>query len=880
MTTPRPRREPGWSNVPARARLFSVETWAFVVGALVILPALSSAHPLASFARLAPDSATSDGGDTKTIPASSIGPSTPDETAARLRAIWARELGLGPAALYPGTSAKLQPGSGTFTNLTGAYDAFEATGVNQLASGSGSPQATNGTTLLSEGYVGDNYTNALLSYSISTGRWSVLQETPNAYWGVVALPNGDYLISVASLGNDPGTTILEEYNGATFTPLKGVLSHQSAYRWSLLGTDALGNVLTQGLKFTTSTSSPVFLLNSSNSFQSTNLTSHLPRGVEFTGIAASGSIIALGGDTVYDLPDDGVSSLPAYGVYNESSRVYTALNSSGRAIPHNNTDILTYPDSIVADAGAFYFPVSTIHENFTASGYNLTSVSSQLYAYTPRTGELVNLSKGLPKRFNIDGLFDLPDFPGVGLADYHFVLDSYTDSSGDYNSYFVYDTSSGKLVNRTSTFGGNNDYYYTSETSSTAYMVGESGTTSAMYLDTFPLHSLTIKVTMHPVPAPPSTPEFLLSNTIAGDGGYLTVGEDGFVLYANSRFESSNASEYLPGSINGAAWDGREFLLAGETYPPNPTPLLYGYDPGDGALSDLTSILPAGGKNVALESVVWNGTDFLVIASGVLPDFQTVSLLYTYNPTTGVVQNDSSLFASSQFLVNFAAELLSTPNGTFVFGTGQGPGGQISTGFGVLNGTSFTNLTAKLPANFYDVGEYDEITMAWGADRVWLAGNTYAGGTSYGIEVVTYSPASGDAVAYSTPFAPYSGSIFGATYFDGDFWLGGGIDASGLFLSPTVPGEPLLLTFAPGSGTGGTVHNLTDAVPAGDFQIDTLASNSTTMFVGGGAFLFGQGPQMGLLVPSTKGSAPPAGAPTSGGLGSPLANYISRARIR
>lgn len=848
-----------------------------VVGALAALPAVSNAQPLARSATSAPGAHARIPGATDRPSARSAGSSSLPASGARLRLAWPP--GLGPASLDPRPAGKPPSASATFTNLTGAYDAFEANGVTYLASGSGSYQATNGTTLLSEGYVGDNDTSALLGYAISTGRWSVLQETPYDYWGVVALPNGEYLVSVASLGNEPGVTILEEYDGSTFTPLDGIISHQSAYRWSLLGTDASGNVLAQGYKFTTSSSYPVVSLDPADSFRSTNLTSHLPRGVDFSAIAASGSLLALGGYTSYQLPGNGYSSLPAFGVYNESSRVYTALNSSGRATPHNNTYIETFPNSVVAEAGAFYFPVSTFHENFSVTGYDLTSVSSQLYAYSWGTAELTNLSKGLPKHFALDGLYDLPDFSGVGLADYGLDYDSALGVFGEYNVYLVYDTSSGKLVNRTSTFGWNNDYFFATETASTAYMVGQNDSTLAMYLDTFSLLSSTIKVTKHPVPTPPDTPQFLLSNTVAEDGGYLSVGQDGFVLYTGGRFESSNATSFLPGEINGGAWDGSEFLLAGETFPPNPSPLLYSFDPKNGALADLTSILPGGGTNVALESVAWNGTDFLLLGGGVLSDFQTVSFLYAYDPTTGVVQNDSSLFAPSQFLVNFAGELLSTPDGTFVFGTGQGPNGQISTGFGVIDGSNFTNLTAKLPADFFDVGEYDEITMAWGGDKVWLAGNTYTGGTSYGIEVVTYAPVTGDAVAYATPFAHYSGAIFGAVYFDGDLWLGGGVNASGLFLSPTVPGTPLLLTFAPGSGTGGTVHNLTGEVPAGDDQIDTLAANSTTVFVGGGAFLFAEPPQLGLLVPSAKGSAPANGAPASGALGPPIATYLTRARV-
>jgi hypothetical protein len=731
-----------------------------------------------------------------------------------------------------------------FSNLTSSFEQLEGSSIVDLGISYGDlDEATNGTSVLLLGAL-SNGSLAVISYSLSSRIWSVVQVAPGVYGGVAALADREYFLTTCLA---PGTKCqLELYNGRAFTRLSGVISNQYQYLWELIGADANGNLFLLGTPYNQGGSPVTYELNPADGFRATNLTSRMPNGAVFQAMSSVGSTVALGGFAPHDLPHDGASYTPAYGVYNETTGRYHELNTTGSKLPANNT--FEGIAGISAEGGTYFFGELTAYERFGNASLEIYSISSDLYSYDLATGALSNLSRGLPARANIEGMFVLPNFPGVALALERLSLN--TTQSFSYNEYFVYNTSSRSLVNRTAQFGEGIDFDGVSETPTQALLEAYSASAESWGIELVDLTASAVKVSWVSVPAPPLAPTYWLGETVAGDGGFLTVGGNGFVFYADGRFASANYSGSAPGFLTGAAWDGAEFLLVGQYYAPGDGLLAYEYDPFDNALRNVTGEFPHSlSTEASLRSCVWNGTAFVIVGEADEASSVPVPLLFTLDPATNTVKNESSIPDKVRFNVDVSDSELATPVGVFVAGTGLKAAASTREYLGLLNGTTFTNLTSKVPLAFtgtpyWSIGG----TLAWGSDRLLLAGNLADGS----VDVLAYNASSNALINYASSFKNDAWPVSAVTFFDGSVWVGGSISPVGVFATDPTGQEAFLLSVSPGAGSSPTasVRNVSSDIPSGFYEIDTLANNATGLFVGGGLFGFSE---FGFLIPAPLG---------------------------
>ncbi len=474
--------------------------------------------------------------------------------------------------------------------------------------------------------------------------------------------------------------------------------------------------------------------------------------------------------------------------------------------------------------------------------FSVTFNLALVYAVNETTEAVTNLSADLPSSATtVETVAPFGRDVGVEVTDTpQFELGS--------TPFYTIDPATGSQTNVSSDFP--NLYFFGDSSSSRfeAYMVGSAQGYEA---DLAVVNQTTMAIQERYGPAPPfgttGTNLVWTDSTVAGGGGYLTVGGNGLTFYnaSTGSFQSPSADLGSIGFLQGAAWDGHEFLTVGEDFAPSEGLLAYTYTPNGNNLTEVTSAFPRGldneGSGAAFTSVAWNGSSFLVLgqtnASG-----QGVSqpLFFSFDPTDSVVTNESSiaraLFNGSSNLLY--SDMLYTPEGVFLYVEG-GTGAEL---WLITPRLGLTNLTSVLTRSGYSFnGSFDSVSggihggdisvLSYNNNDLFLAGTDPTNGSAM---VVRFNATLGPTNGTSTIYLPARSDLTTSAFLGADLLLAG--------WQPTGPGAPNLYAWNPSNGE---FENLSGAFPSGFFMPGALAVNGRGGFVSAG--LYPRPPLFGVL---------------------------------
>ncbi len=283
------------------------------------------------------------------------------------------------------------------------------------------------------------------------------------------------------------------------------------------------------------------------------------------------------------------------------------------------------------------------------------------------------------------------------------------------------------------------NYGYTPDPSSITATISGSDSFSIVfnesYLGKSPVYTYPYEnVTSAIVESGPNAPTSWIGQTVSSPYGFLTVGGNGFSFYdpATGYAYSSTSTN---GFLLGAAYHAGLFVLSGSGFGPGNGVELYTYNPVTGYTSDLTGEIlsksPGLDKNAYLTNVAYSSGLFFIygedgLSGGGVGVTGTASLLFTYNPLNGSIQN---ITGSADFPALTSTEMIGTPSGIYLMG---GMLNVQKVGLFNYNNSTLSDLSSLIPANFSYSGLGENINMGAVLFRaggmIWYNGTLYIGG--------------------------------------------------------------------------------------------------------------------------------------------------------
>ena len=466
--------------------------------------------------------------------------------------------------------------------------------------------------------------------------------------------------------------------------------------------------------------------------------------------------------------------------------------------------------------------------------FGFTFNMALLYSVNETTEAVTNLTSDLPTPSTyIEDVAPFGNLVGVTFTTTpNYVLGA--------TPFYTIDTATGTATNITSQFPELSAYGLASQGAGVALIAGSAFGNQA---DLAVVNQTTLAIQEFFGPPPPigSTGTSLVwsDQTVAGGGGFLTVGGNGLVFYnsTSGQFQAPTGNLSSVGYVQGAAWDGKQFLVVGEGFVPKEGLLAYLYNPSDNDLTEITSDFPRGltatGSGAAFLSVLWNGSAFLLLgqtnSSGQGP---SQPLVFSFSPATSQVTNETSVAravslgsAGTQY-----ADLLSAAGSEFVFEAG------LSGAYGlweVSSSLAVTNLSGVLASTPYQFnGSSDSVTggihgpqvsvLDYASGMLYILGNDPS---NHSAEVVAYNGSLGIVNGTRAFYLPTEADLTTSAFLGEDLLVAG--------WQSTGPGAPSLFAW---NATTDRSQNLTAAVPSSFLMPGSLAVGSGGAFVSGGVF--------------------------------------------
>jgi hypothetical protein len=452
-----------------------------------------------------------------------------------------------------------------------------------------------------------------------------------------------------------------------------------------------------------------------------------------------------------------------------------------------------------------------------------------LYAVNETTEAVANLTADLPSTATtVEDLAPFGSLLGVSFT----ITPSYQLGA---TPFYTVNTATGAATNISLDFPSLFAYSYASQGKDVALLAGSAFGDQA---DLAVVNETTLAIHQLYGPSPPIGPIgpslVWTDQTVAGGGGFLTVGGNGLVFYNSSsgQFQAPSGNLSSLGYVQGAAWDGQQFLVVGQGFGPQEGLLAYLYNPRENNLTELTSYFPRGlsapGSGAGFRSVTWNGTSFLLLgetnSSGQGP---SQPLVFSFDPTTSRVTNESAVARSiSMGSVGVAySGLLSAAGEEYVFEEGS------SGAYGlwqVSSSLTVTNLSRVLSSTPYQFnGSYDSVSggihgsevsiLGYASGILYVAGND---ASNHSALVVGYNASLGITNGTRIHFLPTRTDVTTSAFLGMNLLLAG--------WQPTGPGAPSLFAW---NSTTGLSQNLSGAVPSNFLMPGSIAVGT------GGAFL-------------------------------------------
>ncbi|MHB8361419.1 MAG: hypothetical protein ACYDAO_07225 [Thermoplasmataceae archaeon] len=204
-------------------------------------------------------------------------------------------------------------------------------------------------------------------------------------------------------------------------------------------------------------------------------------------------------------------------------------------------------------------------------------------------------------------------------------------------------------------------------------------------------------------------PNQWIAQTVAGDGGFMTVGGNGFSFYKNNNLYT-NQSFYMNGYIRSASYGNGQFILTGSNFDPSGGAILFSYNPQNNSLINITphlynalgNGLGVGSSDSLIGSAFYNNS-FYVIGYYNSSGIDKV-LFFSYNPSTQVFKNLSAGFNLGNNAVNFQFMNILTTNSGIVFYTDSM---DRTTPLLAIYNSSWANLTSKISSSFISQFNYN-----------------------------------------------------------------------------------------------------------------------------------------------------------------------------
>ena len=665
--------------------------------------------------------------------------------------------------------------------------------------------ASHGNIVLISGTNSGSNATVLLVFNKSSNQYNTIQVIHNTYPQPIIWAGSGFLIPYT---NATGYPFYEIYNSSGIFPV----SLPSVLKGKLL--DPL---IYYDNKVFMWNGTELFAFNYTNysTYREYNLS--LPSGSYIYSACAANSELFLAGQIYYTN-----TSIPLNGLFNITNGTFTRLSPSSPI--NNNSNIYYFSYSVTYLDGNFYFGGGNYYFNSSSNG-RWESLSGTLYLYNISSGKITNISSILNFTGPVGNLFVIKNNIGITIYRYSYYSDAIQYLT---NRFFIYNSTMNKTTDYTYLTGTQFLVYNVSVSDNYAYFIGLNYSNSLgefLYMN-----ETSMNTTIKPIGTYYSN--FWTGNSYYGDGGFITVGGNGLTFYKNGQFESP--SQGLPGFLLGSAWNGNYFLVVGSTYlynqhKYNGGPILGIYYPQNNTLISLDNLVPSSLlKNATFNQVVWDGSSFIILGeqwSNLGEPWSNESgwwsntILYSYSPSTGVLQNISNLLPVG-FNTTHMTGMVNTPYGTFILLYSY-----YGARLGLFENNKIMNLTFLIPQGFtfnswWPYGS----PMSYGNGMLFIAGNYYNGS----IMAMVYNVETNQSYNFGYLFSGLSATIYNVAYSDGLFILYGVANENQEFLYALNP-------------ITDQIYDLDGYIPTNFasksyYGLNTIAAQGNTIYITGGSW--------------------------------------------